>query len=176
MLYKLISVQNTGTCYPGLGWICQVRLGSLFPCGFGWELCRTAIAVSYAIVNCNQNEAGQQTIKAPSMHCWGAASPWKHFLVHFKHQDWWNWQIKLIKSVSVGSYQYKNQVNEEIFAYLWVILLYFSLESRLIPALLELGTVKLFWILIRSIIWQLHVSHSCQSGVWEYFPSSLALK
>ena len=28
--------------------------------------------------------------------------------------------------------------------------------------------------LIRSIIWQL--SHSCQTWVWEYFPSSLALK
>ena len=24
---KLRSVQNTGTCYPGLGWICQVHLG-----------------------------------------------------------------------------------------------------------------------------------------------------
>ena len=27
LLYKLRSVQNTGTCYPGLGWICQVHLG-----------------------------------------------------------------------------------------------------------------------------------------------------
>ena len=28
MLYnKLRSVQNTGICYPGLGWICQVHLG-----------------------------------------------------------------------------------------------------------------------------------------------------
>ena len=73
----------------------------------------------------------------------------------------------------MGSYQYKNQVNGEFFAYLWVILLYFSLESRLIPELLELGQVKLFWKLIKSIIWQL--SHSCQTGVLEYFPSSLAL-
>ena len=24
---QLRSVQNTGTCYPGLGWICQVHLG-----------------------------------------------------------------------------------------------------------------------------------------------------
>ena len=30
------------------------------------------------------------------------------------------------------------------------------------------------WKLIRSRIWQL--SHSCQTGVWEYFPTSLALK
>ena len=31
-----------------------------------------------AIVHYNQNEAGHQTIKAPSMPCWGAAGPWKH--------------------------------------------------------------------------------------------------
>ena len=61
----------------------------------------------------------------------------------------------------MGSFQYKNQVNGELFAYLWVILLYFSLESRLIPAVLELGQVGLFWKFIRSIIWQL--SHSCQT-------------
>ena len=27
IIYKLRSVPNTGTCYPGLGWICQVHLG-----------------------------------------------------------------------------------------------------------------------------------------------------
>ena len=74
----------------------------------------------------------------------------------------------------MGSYQYKNQVNGDIYAYLWVSLLYFNLESRLIPVLLELGQVKLFWKLIMSIIWQL--SHSCQTGVWEYFPNILSLK
>ena len=88
--------------------------------------------------------------------------------------DWWNWQIKWMKSVSMGSFQYKNQVNGESFAFLWVSLLYFSLESRLIPAVLELGQVRWYWKLIRLRIWQL--SHSCQTGVWEYFPSSLALK
>ena len=36
------------------------------------------------------------------------------------------------------------------------------------------SSVRLFWKLIRSRIWQL--SHSCQTGIWEYFPSSLALK
>ena len=49
-----------------------------------------------------------------------------------------------MKSVSMGSFQHKNQVNGETLAYLWVILLYSSLESRLIPALLE-GQVRLFW-------------------------------
>ena len=45
-----------------------------------------------------------------------------------------------MKSVSMGSFQYKNHVNVESLAYLWLILLYFSLvESRLIPAVLELG-------------------------------------
>ena len=41
--------------------------------------------VPSAIVHCNQNEAGHQTIKAPSMPCWGAAGPSKHFLA-FKSQ------------------------------------------------------------------------------------------
>ena len=41
--------------------------------------------VPSAIVHCNQNEAGHQTIKAPSMPCWGAAGPSKHSLV-FKSQ------------------------------------------------------------------------------------------
>ena len=36
-------------------------------------------------------------------------------------------------------FQHKNQVNGESFAYLWVILQYFNLESRLIPAMLESG-------------------------------------
>ena len=49
-----------------------------------------------------------------------------------------------MKSVSIGSFQHKNQVNGETLAYMWVILLYSSLESRLIPAVLE-GQVRLFW-------------------------------
>ena len=55
----------------------------LFLCGFGWEIWRTAIlcTVPSAIVHCNQNEAGRQTIKAPSMPSWGAAGSWDHSLV-----------------------------------------------------------------------------------------------
>ena len=34
--------------------------------------------VPSAIVHCSQNEAGHQTIKAPSIPCWGAAGPSKH--------------------------------------------------------------------------------------------------
>ena len=41
--------------------------------------------VPSAIVHCNQNEAGHQTIKAPSMPCWGASGPSKHSLA-FKSQ------------------------------------------------------------------------------------------
>ena len=45
----------------------------------------------------------------------------------------------------MGSFQHKNQeVNGETLVYLWVISLYSSLESRLIPAVLE-GQVRLFW-------------------------------
>ena len=47
---------------------------------------------------------------------------------------------------------------ESFFAYLWVILLYFSLESRLIPAVLELGQVRLFWKLIISRIDSCHIA------------------
>ena len=49
-----------------------------------------------------------------------------------------------MKSVSMGSFQHKNQVNGDTLAYLLVILLYSSIESRLIPAVLE-GQVRLFW-------------------------------
>ena len=49
-----------------------------------------------------------------------------------------------MKSVSIGSFQHNNQVNGETLAYLWVILLHSSLESTLIPAVLE-GQVRLFW-------------------------------
>ena len=47
---------------------------------------------------------------------------------------------------------------ESFFAYLWMILLYFSLESRLIPAVLELGQVRLFWKLIISRIDSCHIA------------------
>ena len=51
-----------------------------------------------------------------------------------------------MKSVSIGSFQHKNHVNSEALAYLWVVLLYSSLDSRLIPVVLE-GQIKLrlFW-------------------------------
>ena len=132
----------------------------------GLPVCR----VPSAIVHCNQNEAGRQTTKAPSMPCWGAAGPSKHSLA-FKSQPGENDRQKRMKSVSIGSLQHKNQVNGETLAYLWVILLYSSLESRLNPAVLE-GQVrlKLFWNWLGLRIWQL--SHSCQTGVWEYFPCS----
>ena len=42
----------------------------------------------------------------------------------------------------MGSYQYKTKWMDSFFAYLWVIFLYLSLESRLIPAL-KLGQVVL---------------------------------
>ena len=48
-----------------------------------------------------------------------------------------------MKSVSMGIFQHKNQVNGETLAYMRVILLYSSQESRLIPGVLE-GQVRLF--------------------------------
>ena len=67
-----------------------------------------------------------------------------------------------MKSVSMESFCYKNQVNVEFLhtCNFIVVLLYFSLESRLISAVLELGKIIFFRKLIRSRVWQL--SHSCQ--------------
>ena len=64
-------------------------------------------------------------------------------------------------------FQHKNQVNGETLAYLWVILLYSSLESsRLIPAVFE-GQVRLrlFWN------WLGQESDSCHIAVKREFAS-----
>ena len=102
------------------------------------------------------------------------AGPWKDSLA-FMPQDWWNWLITWMKSVSMGSYQHKNQVNGEVFfAYLWVILLHFSPKCRLIPAVLELGHVRLFWKLIRSRILQL--SRKLSNWSFRVFSKQFSIK
>ena len=90
---------KSSRCLGNMSWysvllVYSIHFPFLFPCGFGWELCRTATmyTVPSANVHCNQNEAGHQAIKAPSMPCWRAAGPWKHSLA-FMPQDWWHWQI-----------------------------------------------------------------------------------
>ena len=119
LLYKLRSVQNAGTCYPGQGWFVRNLgwpgvpdkssrgLGSMSRYSAQILICFIAYifliffhssvglvgnfaglpvcTVPSAIVHCDQNEAGHQTIKAPSMPCWGAAGPSKHSLA-FKSQ------------------------------------------------------------------------------------------
>ena len=80
--------------------------------------------------------------KLPACLAWGAAGPPKHSGIQIT--ACWKWQIKWMKSVSTGSFQHKNQVNGETLAYMWVILLYSSQESRLIPGVLEVQ-VRLFW-------------------------------
>ena len=143
LIYKLKSVQNTGTCYPGQGWFVRnlswgwkaEALVYLTNPSKAWVACPGILhkfdysihfaffyssvglignfagllscTVPSAIAHCNQNEAGHQTIKAPSMPYWDAAGPWKHSLA-FMPQDWWNRQMKWMKSVSMGSYEYKN--------------------------------------------------------------------
>ena len=103
-----------------------------------YDLCRILGHATQAKAGCHQ------TIKAPSMTCGGVAGPWTYSLP-FMPQELWNWHIKWMKSVTMGGYQYKNQVNGEFFVYLWVILLYFSIESKLIPAVLELSHARFFW-------------------------------
>ena len=134
VLYKLRSVRNIGTCYPGQGWFvknlsaasqvhltnpaeawvaCPVLYTDLnlfysihFPFFAGVPPC----TVPSSIVHCNQNEDGHQTIKSPSMRSRCAAA--KHSL-QFMPPDWWNWQIRLTKSVSMGSFQYRGQLSGE---------------------------------------------------------------
>ena len=104
-------------------WICFITYISFFYSSVGLVgnfVRLLPCTLPSAIVHCNQNEVGHQTIKAPSIPCWGAAGPWKHSLT-FVPQDWWNWWTKWIKSVSMGSYQYKNPSEWRVFAYPWVI-------------------------------------------------------
>ena len=62
--------------------------------------------------------------------------------------------------------KFSAQVNGETLAYLWVILLYFNLESRLIPAVLEgQVTLRLFWN------WLGQESDSCHIAVKLEFES-----
>ena len=102
----------------------------LFLCGFGWELCRTAIS---ALCHCPlYSEWGWPSDNQSSQHALLRCSwPWKYSLT-FMPQDWWNWEIKWIKYLSMESFKYKNQENGEFFLHTsWVIVLYFSQESRL---------------------------------------------
>ena len=97
--------------------------------------------VPSAIVHCNQNEAGHQTIKAPSMPCWGATGPGKLSGIYATGL------VKLTDKMDEICINGKFSVQEPsewrgFFAYLWVILLYFSTESGLISWMLE---VWLFW-------------------------------
>ena len=62
-----------------------------------------------------------------------------------------------MKSDSMWSFQHKNQENGDTLAYLWVIWLYSSLESRLILAVLE-GQVRLFWNWIRQEFDTCHIA------------------
>ena len=65
-------------------WVCLV--GNLA----GLPVCTVPSAI---VVHCNQNEAGHQTIKAPSMPCWGAAGPSKHSLAFMPQTGEIQWQI-----------------------------------------------------------------------------------
>ena len=104
IIYKLRSVQNTGTCYPGQGWFVRNLgwgLGSMYrysaqilicfiACIFHFFYSSVGLVENFAglpvctlpsaAVHCNQNGIGHQTIKTPSMPCWGAACPSKHSL------------------------------------------------------------------------------------------------
>ena len=66
-----------------------------------------------AIVQCNQNEAGHQTIKAPNMPCLRCSWPIKTLSAIYV-TVWWNWQIKWMKYVSMGSFQHKNKGMESL--------------------------------------------------------------
>ena len=55
----------------------------------------------------------------------------------------------------MGSFKYKNQVNGEFFAYLWVILLYLSQESTL------------DWNLVKSVCFEIDRCHTAVKQEFE---------
>ena len=71
--------------------------------------------VSPATVHCYQNEAAQcSSDNQISQHALLRGSRKKHSLA-FMRQNWWNYQIKWMKYVSAGSFQYRSQVNEDFY-------------------------------------------------------------
>ena len=62
----------------------------------------------------------------------------------FMSQNWCNWQIIWMKSVSLGRFKYRNHMYGEFYCTPVRNLLYFSPVSRLISRVLELGQVRLF--------------------------------
>ena len=68
-----------------------------------------------ATVHCYQNEAAQcSSDNQISQHALLRGSRKKHSLA-FMPQNWWNQQIKWMKYVSAGSFQYRSQVNEDFY-------------------------------------------------------------
>ena len=68
-----------------------------------------------ATVHCYQNEAAQcSSDNQISQHALLRGSRKKHSLA-FMPQNWWNKQIKWMKYVSAGSFQYRSQVNEDFY-------------------------------------------------------------
>ena len=92
-------------------------------------------SVPSAIAHSNQNEAGHQTIKVPSMPCWDAANPNTYAIGLVNLTDKID-KIGINEKLSVQEPSKRRAFC--IPARLWVVLLYFSLESWLIPAMLEL--------------------------------------
>ena len=91
----------------------------LFLCGFSWELAGMPVrTVPSAIVHCNQNEAlssDNQSFQHDLLRCsWPIKTLSGTYVT-----DWWNWQIKWMKYVSMGSFQHKNQVNLDWFQQCW---------------------------------------------------------
>ena len=119
----------------------------LFLFRFGWELCGTvnmpqcplpsSIIITMSLV-IKQSKLPACLAKVQLTYSYENT-------LTFMPQDWRNWQIKWMKSISVRSHQYKNQVNGELFCILVSNFAFFTIESRLIPAVLELGQVRLFW-------------------------------
>ena len=117
----------------------------LFLCGFGWELCRTA-SMHSAFCHC------------PSWSEWCWSSDNQKFpacLAEAKlaHQNtlWHLCHILMkltdsIDEICINGMFLEHEPSEWRVVYIPVSnLLYFSLESRLIPAMLVLGQVRLFW-------------------------------
>ena len=144
LLYKLRSVQNTGTCYPGQGWFVRNRctwqiqprhfFNFQFLCGFGWEPCRTATMHS-APCHCSLlSEWGCSVlIRQSNLPVCLAEGQQEETLSGIHATELVKLADKIDEICISGKFSVQEPSKWKIFtAYLWVALLYFSPESRLI--------------------------------------------
>ena len=122
------------------------------------------------IVHCNQNETGYQTIRSPSMPCWGAPG-WKQTLSGIYAASLVKLTDKMAEIRINVKFSVQEQSNRRVFCK--PVSNFIVFQPRIWFRECWNKLVMLFWKLFRPRICQL--PHGCQTGVWGYCSSSLAL-